>query len=404
MSPNMRLSFQFHPVGQGLFYSGQFNEFRFVYDCGTDSGQVYMDRALNGYEVDGKLDLLILSHFHDDHINGVKKLLAKTKGVREVILPYLYPAERLITAASYAVRNNLDTLPGQYIDFLRDPVAFLTQEGAERITFIASGEPVGEWPDYPGGMADGIAWYGETLDKATFPELNTAPDQVRIKPHSVICRATIWRFKFFCPPGRASTSDIRKEMQARGIDPDNVAGTLHDRLDDLKDIYHSLFGGSQGQNVTSLVCCHGPVVRIHYHHGWLAPWSLLQTCYRPLWFPWRAGILEWLHLQDNDNPAIDQMLTGDANLTVTEYRHHFSRELRRVGLFCLPHHGSRENWRTAFLSDHTNCTLWVCAAGLGNRHRHPHMKVVQDLCTADAQMCLCHEFQGLAIEAMGSAL
>jgi len=40
-------SFRFHPVGQGLFYSGRIGDFSFVYDCGTaDKGALYLDRYI----------------------------------------------------------------------------------------------------------------------------------------------------------------------------------------------------------------------------------------------------------------------------------------------------------------------------------------------------------------------
>jgi len=38
-------SFKFYPVGQGLFYSGSLfgDNYNFVYDCGTESLQKYLN-------------------------------------------------------------------------------------------------------------------------------------------------------------------------------------------------------------------------------------------------------------------------------------------------------------------------------------------------------------------------
>ncbi len=81
-------TFRFHPVGQGLFYSGliqkpeegNFRQFSFVYDFGTSSScrrsfwrEVDDFKGLLPCWKNGKkrLDLLIVSHLHDDHVNGL---------------------------------------------------------------------------------------------------------------------------------------------------------------------------------------------------------------------------------------------------------------------------------------------------------------------------------------------
>ena len=45
------IDFEFHPVGQGLFYSGIFthrngNQFSMVYDCGSDSTLSYLENEI----------------------------------------------------------------------------------------------------------------------------------------------------------------------------------------------------------------------------------------------------------------------------------------------------------------------------------------------------------------------
>jgi hypothetical protein len=415
---DVHVRFQFHPVGQGLFYSAevdrfhanQVDRFTFVYDCGTDSDQQYMKSALDAYTTDGKLDLLILSHFHNDHINGVHELLKKSGGVREVVLPYLHPAERLMAAAGYAVKNRLHTLPPDYIAFLTDPIAYLIDNSddgrVERITFIAGGPPAeeDEWPEDSGGIAEGIKWYDGKPGKAGLPDLKTTRREACIRSHSAICRAPIWRFKFYCRPSRASAEDIQGRLRDHNIDPDDLASVLDGRLEDLKKTYYSLCGRSAGQNVTSLMCCHGPGVSIQFHPARATPFAI--AC-RLLGCPCPCVVHSEVPqgLPDTHTPdllAFDHMLTGDANVDITEYRNHFTRELKRVGLFCLPHHGSKQNWHYPFLDAHKNCLLWVCSAGLGNRYGHPHKSVVNDLLVHGKCACICHELQPVTIEAAGS--
>ena len=69
-------NFKFHPVGFGLFTSGKIENFRFVYDCGTKSTQAFVENAIDSeFQAGDVIDLLVISHFHKDHISGIKKLL-----------------------------------------------------------------------------------------------------------------------------------------------------------------------------------------------------------------------------------------------------------------------------------------------------------------------------------------
>lgn len=80
----------FIDVGQGCGSVITQNEHVYVYDCGgtTKPGDKCAEYILkNGYE---EIDAVIISHMHDDHMNGVRKLIEKVKA-KEVIIPYTSP-------------------------------------------------------------------------------------------------------------------------------------------------------------------------------------------------------------------------------------------------------------------------------------------------------------------------
>lgn len=88
----MNNSMIFHGVGQGLFYSGEIElesrkKFSFVYDCGTKRNidKHFLKEAIN--TIHSHIDYLIISHFHVDHINGIRELL-KGRTVGKIFLPY----------------------------------------------------------------------------------------------------------------------------------------------------------------------------------------------------------------------------------------------------------------------------------------------------------------------------
>lgn len=85
-----------HPVGQGAFFSEQFfdgsNEclFSVIYDCGSTSKQLLYHEI---EQLEKSIDIMFISHFDNDHINGLKTLIDKKllKAPSVVVIPFIYP-------------------------------------------------------------------------------------------------------------------------------------------------------------------------------------------------------------------------------------------------------------------------------------------------------------------------
>ena len=96
----------FWPVGHGAFYTEQFTNhisgqcFTAIYDCGGKGIKKSIDDFL-GLIKDGRtkpvIDLLFISHFHHDHINGVQELIDNAT-IKYIILPQL---EQLMLTEAY---------------------------------------------------------------------------------------------------------------------------------------------------------------------------------------------------------------------------------------------------------------------------------------------------------------
>ncbi len=84
--------FKFWNVGQGLFYTGSLfgGEFNFVYDCGGSSKIIKSTvcEYVNKVCYNKKIDVLFISHFHTDHINGIKYLKDKGCKIKKIVIPY----------------------------------------------------------------------------------------------------------------------------------------------------------------------------------------------------------------------------------------------------------------------------------------------------------------------------
>lgn len=75
----MKVIRTFHPIGQGAFYSEQFiNDNNtpigtIVYDCGSNN-LTCLKKIIPGCFISRDIDILFISHFDADHINGISTL------------------------------------------------------------------------------------------------------------------------------------------------------------------------------------------------------------------------------------------------------------------------------------------------------------------------------------------
>lgn len=144
--------FTIHPVGQGLFYSGKIThnlkvKFRMVFDCGSvtsRAGQeevaIYRDHNF----VNGKtLDLLVISHFDQDHVNHIGLLLAGGIKVKKLVMPFITFSERLFLIAKH-LEINKGYKPDNdfFIRFTIDPLETLSENiGGDSEVFLIANEP-----------------------------------------------------------------------------------------------------------------------------------------------------------------------------------------------------------------------------------------------------------------------
>jgi len=119
----MRLKRTFHPVGHGAFYTEKFLndnscEFVAVYDCGSlsmNSSQLekVIDKA---FKQVSKIDVLFISHFHADHVNGIPHLL-ELCNVDKVIIPAYTKLQLAILYIHNAIEcGNVDNEANKLLD------------------------------------------------------------------------------------------------------------------------------------------------------------------------------------------------------------------------------------------------------------------------------------------------
>ena len=401
MTP-LTTEFTFHNVGQGLFYSGKIGRFNFIYDCGAEKRKhlyTVIDNYRNHNLPSSKLDLLILSHLHDDHVAGLNVLLSGIS-VDTVILPYLAPYERLMVA----LRRN--DLPLWFHDFLADPVSYLIGREVEKIVLLGGREAhspkrigsesekrefdLGELPD------------DKDLEKEVLEndkQLRGFLDQKKliVKNHRGHLRIwQNWFFRFFnCKVEDSKKAQFRQCIKST-VGKDDPIDVIKNKpkLRNLKTCYRNL---QKDFNDTSLMVYHGPIDKSEYVCEAFGNGCQINSFPNCMFtFPHRH--ITYLH------EANGHFLTGDINLRNNwdEIRTHYGFYLLEVGVALLPHHGSKRNWSGTILTTvPRNCT-WIASSGVSNKYGHPNSEVIQDAISGGGILYWCNELYKISIKCLPS--
>ncbi|WP_154617985.1 hypothetical protein [Pseudomonas syringae] len=145
----------FHPVGHGTFFTGQIwstwgPTFTWVYDCGSKRRRAALEKALvkleNLESWPTVIDLFVISHFDDDHVNGFERFL-ENRSIKWLVLPYMDIGQKIEQAASLTS----EPCSASTALFQLDPNKWLESHGlsdrVETILYIEGGSRKDDEPD-----------------------------------------------------------------------------------------------------------------------------------------------------------------------------------------------------------------------------------------------------------------
>jgi hypothetical protein len=411
----IRIRYDYHPVGQGLFTSsrlehGHFSKpFSWVFDCGTTSSQSLIDAAIPsamaGLPVIGdkpRFDLVVISHFDNDHISGLVRLLSQVN-IDILLLPYLPLWQRLLLAFEERVEPD-----DPFFAFFTNPLGFLRAtigEGAvRRILFVpASDEEGGPVPDEggppepPGEGLDDDGWRLDidkddppddiAEDPAMADELTAAggPSAGFLRPGGGLRLRGYWEFLPYNDAKVARQGDIsfrarvaehRDNLIARDADDETRA----EALTALKAAYDAEFGAdSVKRNIVSLFLYAGPLGRwtdaVSHVFGRILKRSLLRCG------TFRASQRGRFYPVAGNRFA--QLFTGDGYLDTPERLQRLIANLKphrlaRLGVLQVMHHGAERNWQIGTARALAPSISIFSSDPAHRKFRHPHAPVVRD--------------------------
>lgn len=405
---------QFHAVGHGTFFTGNIvgengETFRWVYDCGSRSSkgiEASIGRIPSepSWPTGTTLDLVVVSHFDNDHVNGLELLLT-TYRARWLVLPYLPLKQRLAHATSLGADEVSNTAAA---GFAIDPLGWLAArqltQRVDNILLIEGGgggdnvperaEPLPDLSPNEGRNAVPFEDFFEPQDQAGHghyrlgrgnadpgPRIHRRSHMHAIAPG----RGLPMEFVFFntaLPRGLATRSkrnlgEVAQDVQdILGrycvLDPARARKGWRQALRSCYD-RHFGSGGTERNNI-SLCLVVRPLVE-----GRQCDCTVLVDP-----FAW-SGACNSIVVDVQERQAA-LLLTGDLTLdaqTLAALRFHVGDwRWGQLGFVQVPHHGSRHSWFPGNSAKFPNPVFVHCVPTLAGVYPRPHPLVATDLETS----------------------
>ncbi len=422
----MRIKYEqkFHPIGQGLFYSSSLYlndniSANVIFDCGSENTKL-LEKEIKGFNR-SNIDVLIISHLHFDHISGLDFLL-KNRKVNTVVLPYLFPKERiLIQSLNY-------NRPKWYNEFLFNPYSYLNEKENVGNVVIINGSD--DENDYSENFSEEIPPLNDNLineNRNIRIQLEDVDDKTKktigIKEnlqfsknlslmkdigYILISNMYLSFFNYKIENNKKVNNFYTKIRRLKITDTKSVLKQVlnDEKREQLKNSYeiirkdinitslaayqgfilpfnnrrkHAIsirgVNSSQYDFLNNIFCCNCDGFIDGHFHGR----SIKGYKYK-FYFDYFCDY----HKHCNCSKMTGTLLLGDIKLEYKTKKRkemfiHFQKLLPTVKLVQLSHHGAENGWNQSLIKEIPRNSLFIASHRTINKYHHPHKKVIMEL-------------------------
>ena len=403
MSTILEVWTRFEPVGHGSFIRGRVatdnwnGEFHWVYDCGSRRPSQLRGLVEDYYGSRREpIDLLCLSHFDADHVNGLELLLRRSP-VKTLVLPYVGLAERLYLATQ--IQEQDGAMAAQQAAMTASPLRYLSARFSDRIDRIILIKGAAGWPEPEAAQSaalppptptdsplhiDGLSTDG-MLQPHGEEEGYLASDLGLANKLAIASHFQPWRvgnafeFVFYnsalpgwrTPRSGASLTKVAAEVDGvlRNYEMCSLRTPKRGWEHALRELYDQHFGSSAERRNAISLCAYAAPTGSRHTHVWEAKRN--------------ASSVGRVTLEPSALHGDGVLLTGDIALFRRELEalkeHLGEARWRRIRAMQVPHHGSRRSWQPGNSAVCQHKYSVICAPQPVPDTSHPHQDVLDDL-------------------------
>ncbi len=382
-----------HPVGQGAFFTEEIilDDFTYtmVYDCGSSSHKKLLKNEIKRrFKKNQVINVLFISHFHHDHINGLALLLDYCK-VENVYIPQV--SDTVIQIMSQIAHHDGEV---EFEEFLSSPQRFVRSRSQASNLIIVDPMDLpyddedfyneNQWNDR---REQEIQFSREKID-VTVPDTGDQPSGAA-RDTSAYTNKTIWNYMPINIENKVLKNTITKFLEEKNINLNNIN---YKELLILKEAFNQSVS-----NTYSLVVYSGSDDYAEYG-AWRTSednelLSLLKNNLRYLrrdcclFYCLTSKELARIHdFTTTCNPSC--LYLGDANLNYKPLRKHLlaCRVIHDLFSLQVPHHGSNDSFNGKIINFLKNLRVCFVSYGTNNNYGHPSYQVESLLSRQDIML------------------
>lgn len=413
-------------MGPGFFHTSTISIedqlFTYVYDCGSLAKRKTRVREIeefhNTQPNNKTVDVCFVSHFDVDHINGIKDL-ANIVGIERFIIPFIGPDDRIFNAAqqlsslgqnlsSYFINNNDELY--FFANIIADPESTLRRLTTNNnLNSVLTIDPEGDDEGRIVTLNDEdssneeSAYFSVHLTQGNTVQLNTST-------HRYGHCTQLWEWKLYTL--KAFTKGIRSQFidQVKQDYPRSGNKNSPLRPTEIKDLiinnqkilikaYNTAVkqAGFRTRNSTSLMLYSGPPTNPCPETDNRVPFAFFDYthCYHrgsdprhPISTPTHSCCAHY-YVCFPSQPPIGWLGLGDIEISkmqtrVDEINNKFKDSKPLVSTYCLPHHGSLNDWHKSLLTDFKMAP--ICVVSANGKYGHPSHQVILDVNSAGSTL------------------
>ena len=353
----MKVIRHIHPIGQGAFYTERFVDdnnatlANVVYDCGCGINISKQARKLiaSSFTKNEIIDILFISHFDSDHINGVKMLNNELE-IKCIVIPLLSEEETEIL--SLLNRENKEY--ADLLNFLLQSPNLIKIKEIDKsvISYFNNDERrnIDVKIDDKYSITD---MYGDDNIIDSF-----IPLKVSAIPE--------WCYMPFNFAGQERTKKLASLLKINNIEYSEIISSLKNcSSKQIKEIYNKIEGKTNSNSLCVFSCPQKSTIE----------YNAIYTSVSCL-FPCTSSLLGCLYLGDSNLNDIDER-----DETIIDYIKSTSclnEYVDNLGLIQIPHHGSLKSFSSSIFSINPQCSNYFLSYG-NNTYGHPADRVVEEI-------------------------